>query len=75
MGKEGAHLSFLVRQGNGQSLRGVAFRQGESQGRLEALGAAFDLAFTPRLNPWKGRTSVELEAVAVRPVGTGEDGS
>ncbi len=71
MGREGAHLSFLARQGNGQTLRAVAFRRGEDQARLEAVGAAFDLAFTPRLNAWKGRTSVELEAVAVRPVGSG----
>lgn len=69
MGKEGSHLSFLVRQGEGPSLRVVAFRQGAGAGRLEAMGAAFDMAFVPRINSWKGRQSVELEAVAVRPAG------
>jgi single-stranded-DNA-specific exonuclease len=71
MGREGAHLSFLVRQGEGKALRAIAFRHGEGQERLEALGQAFDLAFTPRLNRWKGNVSVELEAVAVRPASPG----
>lgn len=67
IGKEGAHLAFLARQGEGPALRGIAFRQGPCLARLQGMGAAFDLAFTPRLNAWKGRTSVELEAQAVRP--------
>ena len=65
LGREGAHLSFLARQeGLASALRVIAFREGAGMARIPPV---FDLAFTPKLNTWKGRTSVELEAVALRP--------
>ncbi len=67
MGVEGKHLSFLVRSiSGGGSMRAVAFNQGEGLDRLLAMREGFDLAFTPKINEWKGSVSVELEVVAVR---------
>ena len=74
MGREGNHLAFFVRHekakaaGATKALRAVAFGQGKGFDRLEALTGSFDLAFTPKLNAWRGSVSVELEVLALRPV-------
>ncbi len=68
MGVEGKHLSFLVRSlAGGGSMRAVAFNQGEGVDRLLAVREGLDLAFTPKINEWKGSVSVELEVVAIQP--------
>ncbi len=60
------HLSFRVRQGQ-SVVRAVAFGFGD---RLEDLMSGHGdccLAFTPKVNEWNGRTSVEIEVIDFRP--------
>ncbi len=59
------HLSFRVRQGQ-SVVRAVAFGFGD---RLEELMSGHGdccLAFTPKVNEWNGRTSVEIEVIDFR---------
>lgn len=60
------HLSFRVRQG-ATNLRGVAWNFAERADELMSDSGRCCVAFTPRLNEWNGRRTVELEAVDFRP--------
>jgi single-stranded-DNA-specific exonuclease len=60
MGQGERHLNFRVRQGNAV-LRAVAWGMAERVGELTSAGGACCLAFTPKINEWQGRRSVELE--------------
>lgn len=64
MGADGHHFAAEVGQG-GPSMRAVAFGKGSWANSLEA-GAVVDVLATPKLNRYRGRTSVELELVDVR---------
>ena len=64
IGRDGAHLSLTARDGGGR-LRGVMFSAGARAGG--ATGEC-DLLFSPKLNTWQGRTSVELELKAMEPL-------
>jgi single-stranded-DNA-specific exonuclease len=59
IGKNQNHLSFYVNQ-NGTALRALAWGAGD---RYEELSTAHSvsLAFTPQINRWQGRESVEIE--------------
>jgi single-stranded-DNA-specific exonuclease len=63
-GPQGQHARFRVAQ-NGTTLEVVAFQQAE---RVQALPpeARLDIAFTPTLNTWGGRSQVELHLRALR---------
>ena len=61
------HLSFRIRQG-GTSLRAVAFGMGERLEELIGGGGACSLAFTPKVNEWQDRRTIELEVADFRPV-------
>jgi single-stranded-DNA-specific exonuclease len=67
MGATEAHLGFQVRQGNGQNIRAVGFGMGERASELMSAGGACSLAFTPKINEWNGRRSVEMEIIDFRP--------
>lgn len=69
MGSDGQHLALSVAQGE-VVLRAVAFGQG---GWIDCLaeGQSVDVIYTPRLNRFRGRTTVELELVSVRPARAG----
>jgi single-stranded-DNA-specific exonuclease len=54
------HLSFRVRQ-NGRELRSIAFGMADRAEELMSAQGKCCLAFTPRINEWQGRRSVELE--------------
>jgi single-stranded-DNA-specific exonuclease len=54
------HLRFQVRQQNA-ALWAIAFSMSERVEELMSAGGACCLAFTPRINEWQGRRSVELE--------------
>jgi single-stranded-DNA-specific exonuclease len=54
------HLSFRVRQHN-LTLKAIAFGMAERLPELLSAGGACSLAFTPKLNVWQGRTSIDLE--------------
>jgi single-stranded-DNA-specific exonuclease len=62
MGTSEQHLSFKVKQG-GTSIRAVAFGFGDRFDDLMSAGGACSLAFTPKVNEWQGRRTVELEVI------------
>jgi single-stranded-DNA-specific exonuclease len=62
VGQGSRHLSFRVRQ-NGISLKAIAFGMCERGEELMSAGGACSLAFTPKINEWNGRRSVDLEVV------------
>lgn len=72
MGKDGNHVSFLMRQGE-RVFRTVAWSRPELCDQLiQRAGPGpggprpFEVAFRPRLNHFRGRTKVELELEAIR---------
>jgi single-stranded-DNA-specific exonuclease len=65
MGAHGQHARFRVAQ-NGTAMEVVAFSMAEQVGAL-AHGVPLDIAFTPALNTWQGRHTVELHLRALRP--------
>ncbi len=66
MGQGERHLNFRVRQGN-TVLRAVAWGMAERVEELASAGGACCLAFTPKINEWQGRRSVELEVTDFQP--------
>jgi single-stranded-DNA-specific exonuclease len=62
MGQGERHLGFQVRQGD-VKLRAVAFGMADRLDTLMADAGRCCLAFTPKVNEWQGRRSVELEVV------------
>jgi single-stranded-DNA-specific exonuclease len=54
------HLSFRVRQ-QGRELKAIAFNMADQAAELMSAGGAVCLAFTPRMNEWQGRRSVDLQ--------------
>jgi single-stranded-DNA-specific exonuclease len=60
------HLSFRVRQ-QGRDLKAIAFGMAERTEELLSAGGRCCLAFTPRLNEWQGRRSVDLEVRDFQP--------
>jgi single-stranded-DNA-specific exonuclease len=56
------HLRFTARQG-GYSQSCIAFGMAE---RIDELAGEFDLLFTPDINEWRGRSSVQLKVKDVR---------
>jgi len=65
MGGDGQHLALTVSQGS-KTMRAVAFSKGHWADRLPA-GHSVDLLHTPKFNHFRGRTTVELELIDVRP--------
>ena len=59
MGSGGKHLTFRVRQ-DGAPMRAVGFNMGGLADRI-AEGGPCSLAFTPRVNRWRGRSDIEIE--------------
>jgi single-stranded-DNA-specific exonuclease len=66
MGADGTHLDLQLSQG-GATLRCVAFGRGDLAETLPR-GATVDALFTPKLNRFRGRVSVEAELVDLRVV-------
>jgi single-stranded-DNA-specific exonuclease len=65
LGAQGQHVRFRVAQ-NGTTLEVIAFHMAEQVHPLANSGP-LDIAFTPTLNTWQGRHSVELQLRALRP--------
>ena len=65
MGQQGRHISFYVREG-AASLRVVGFGMSELYDDLVAGDVACDIAFTPKINKFRGTASVELELCDLR---------
>jgi single-stranded-DNA-specific exonuclease len=66
MGKGERHISFQVRQQN-TTLRAVAWSMADRVPELMAEGGQCCLAFTPAVNEWQGRKSVELHVTDFQP--------
>jgi single-stranded-DNA-specific exonuclease len=60
------HVSFRVAQ-KGTVLKAIAWGMAERIEELMSAGGACCLAFTPKLNEWQGRRSVDLEVVDFQP--------
>ena len=69
MGVGERHLQFRVRQGQ-TVLRAVAFGSGDRLEELMSGNGDVSLAFTPKVNEWQGRSSVELDVFDFRPTAT-----
>jgi single-stranded-DNA-specific exonuclease len=66
VGQGERHLSFRVRQGT-TGLRAIAFGLAERVEELLSAGGVCSLVFTPKLNEWQGRKSVDLEVADFQP--------
>lgn len=64
VGRGTGHLSVLLKQG-GPALRGIGFGMGERVATLRR-GDRVRVAFTPRINTWRGMAEVELELKDIR---------
>jgi single-stranded-DNA-specific exonuclease len=60
VGQGERHVSFRVRQ-QGTTLKAIAFSMADRVEELLSAGGACCLAFTPKINEWQGRRSVDLE--------------
>ncbi len=58
VGKDGAHLSFWARQ-DGRNFKAIAFGRGEQAAAMQE-SRSMQLAFSPKINDFRGRSSVEL---------------
>ena len=59
MGKERQHLSMSVSQGRDKK-RAIAWRAGEEFITFNRPNLLLDIAFSPEINTWQGRQSVQL---------------
>ena len=57
----GNHLKLRLRGPGGTALDAIAFKRGHLLGKKVRDGARLAAVFTPRINAWNGRTTVELE--------------
>jgi single-stranded-DNA-specific exonuclease len=60
MGKDERHLSFQVRQG-GTKMRAVAWGMAERIDELMSADRQCCVAFTPKINEWQDRRTIEIE--------------
>ena len=72
MGKEKQHLSMNVNQGK-EKKRAIAWRAGKEFITFNRPNLLLDIAFSPEINTWQGRQSVQLNLKdwQVRPEGRG----
>jgi single-stranded-DNA-specific exonuclease len=66
VGQDERHLSFRVRQ-QGTTLKAIAFSMADRVEELMSAGGTCCLAFTPKLNEWMGRRSIDLELADFQP--------
>ena len=69
MGQDERHLSFKVTQG-GVSIRAVGWGMGDRLDELMSAGGDCCLAFVPKLNTFRGQTTVEVEVSDLQPGAT-----
>jgi len=65
VGQDEAHLKMRLRQGT-VVRDAIAFGLGDELAPLMDTGAAVDVAFTPEINTYMGRSSVQLRVTAAR---------
>ena len=64
VGRDGAHLQITALDENNSYLRGIAFSQGDAADRPPEDA---DFLYTPTVNRFNGRTSIEARVFALRP--------
>ncbi|SFH37551.1 exonuclease RecJ [Desulfotomaculum arcticum] len=69
VGKKNAHLKMLLRQSN-KVMDGIGFNLGKFAGEL-AAGKDVSVAFTPSVNSWQGRQTLQVEVRDLQKPGTG----
>ncbi len=67
VGRKGGHLKLNLRQFRAQR-EAIGFGMGGLLEEPERLKGWLDVAFSPALNRWRGKTTVQLELRAIRPV-------
>jgi single-stranded-DNA-specific exonuclease len=67
------HMDFRVRQGE-TVVRAVAWGMADRLDELMSAGGDCCLAFTPRVNEWRGNRRLEIEVIDLRPGATVELG-
>ena len=60
------HMDFRVRQGD-TTMRCVAWGMADRMEELMSAGGDCCLAFTPKINEWKGSRKLELQVVDLKP--------
>jgi single-stranded-DNA-specific exonuclease len=60
------HMDFRVRQGD-TVMRCVAWNMADRMEELMSAGGDCCLAFTPKLNEWKGQRKLELQVIDLKP--------
>jgi single-stranded-DNA-specific exonuclease len=65
-GEEKRHMDFRVRQGE-TLIRCVAWGMADRMEELMSAGGDCCLAFTPKINEWKGYKNLELQVVDLKP--------
>ena len=66
VGREGEHLKLNLRQFRDER-EAIGFGMGGLLKEPERLKGRLDVAFSPGLNRWRGKTTVQLELRAIRP--------
>ena len=66
LGQEGQHARFRVEQ-DGAALDVIAFQRGDQVAQSAHGGGALDIAFTPVINTWRERRTLELQLRDLRP--------
>jgi single-stranded-DNA-specific exonuclease len=66
VGNGDRHLSFRVKQHN-REMKAIAFGMGENLEELMSAEGKCCLVFTPKINEWQGRRSVEVEVKDFQP--------
>ncbi|MCL6612556.1 MAG: single-stranded-DNA-specific exonuclease RecJ [Peptococcaceae bacterium] len=67
IGRNGGHLKMVLKE-NSAVIDGIAFKLASSIGEI-AAASEVDLAFSPSVNQWRGRRSLQLEVKDIRPAG------
>ena len=67
------HLDFRVRQGE-TVMRAVAWNMADRLDELLGTPGEWCLAFTPRVNEWRGERRIELQVIDLKPGATVELG-
>ena len=62
VGQDARHLSFTVKQ-DGAKLKAIAFGMANRVEELMSAGGACSLAFTPKINEWQGRRTVDVQVI------------
>ena len=60
------HMDFRVRQGE-TTIRCVAWGMADRMEELMSAGGDCCLAFTPKVNEWKGNRKIELQVIDLKP--------